>query len=100
MIRLAYWIILSLLVTAAVAWLISLPGTLTLELLSYRMQPRLGVAVFFVLAAVALIIFFWGLLRRVIGAPYYIARRSRERRNRSARSSQGCRHRRGLPRNH
>ncbi len=80
MIRLSYWIILSLLVTAGVAWLISLPGTLTLELLGLRMQPRLGVAVFFVVAAIALIVFVWGLLRRVLGAPYYLARRSRERR--------------------
>lgn len=80
MIRLAYWIVISLLVTAAVAWLISLPGTLTLEFLDMRVQPRLGVAAFFVMAAIAIIIFAWGLIRRIIGAPYYIARRSRERR--------------------
>lgn len=80
MIRLAYWIVISLLVTAGVAWLISLPGTLTLEFLGLRMQPRLGVAAFFVAAAIAVIIFLWGLVRRIIGAPYYIARRSRERR--------------------
>jgi len=80
LIRLAYWIVISLLVTAAVAWLISLPGTLTLEFLDMRLQPRLGVAAFFVMAAIAIIIFAWGLLRRIVGAPYYIARRSRERR--------------------
>ena len=80
MIRLAWWIVISLLVTAAIAWLISLPGTLTLEFLGMRMQPRLGVAAFFVMAAIALIIFVWGLVRRIIGAPYYLARRSRERR--------------------
>ncbi len=80
MIRLAWWIVISLLVTAAVAWLISLPGTLTLEFLGMRMQPRLGVAAFFVMAAIAAIIFGWGLARRTIGAPYYSPRRSRERR--------------------
>lgn len=80
MIRLAYWIVISLLVTAAVAWLISLPGTLTLEFLGLRMQPRLGVAAFFAIAAVTLIIVLWGLVRRIVGAPYYLARRSRERR--------------------
>ena len=80
MIRLAWWIVISLLVTAGIAWLISLPGTLTIELLGLRMQPRLGVAAFFIFAGLALIIFVWGLLRRVIGAPYYLARRSRERR--------------------
>jgi HemY protein len=79
-IRLSYWIIISLLVTAGIAWLISLPGTLTLEFLGMRMQPRLGVAAFFVLAAIAAIIIIWGVLRRVLAAPYYIARRTRERR--------------------
>jgi HemY protein len=79
-IRLAYWIVLSLLVTAGIAWLISLPGTLTLEFMGFRMQPRLGVAAFLVMAILAAIVFLWGLLRRVIAAPYYLARRSRERR--------------------
>ena len=49
MIRLAYWIVLSLLATLAIAWLISLPGTLTLEFMGLRMQPRLGVAAFLVI---------------------------------------------------
>ncbi|RYE88761.1 MAG: hypothetical protein EOP19_00290 [Hyphomicrobiales bacterium] len=80
MIRLAYWIVISFVVTAAIAWLISLPGTLTLEFLDMRFQPRLGVAAFFVMAAIAFIILGWGLVRRIVGAPYYIARRSRERR--------------------
>ncbi len=80
MIRLALWITVSLLVTAALAWLISLPGTLTIELLGVRMQPRLGVAALALIAAVALVIVVWGILRRVIAAPYYIARRARERR--------------------
>lgn len=80
MIRLTYWIIFSLLVTAGIAWLVSLPGTLTLEFLGLRMQPRLGVAAFLVVAAIAAIIFLWGIIRRLIAAPYYLARRTRERR--------------------
>lgn len=80
MIRLSLWIIVSLVVTAAIAWLISLPGTLTIEMLGMRMQPRLGIAAFALAAAIILIIFAWGVLRRVVGAPYYLARRSRERR--------------------
>jgi len=79
-IRLTYWIIVSLLVTAGIAWLVSLPGTLTLEFLGLRMQPRLGVAAFLLLAAIAVIIFVWGILRRLIAAPYYLARRARDRR--------------------
>ncbi|HEY0920927.1 heme biosynthesis protein HemY [Devosia sp.] len=80
MIRLVYWIIVSLLVTAGIAWLVSLPGTLSLELLGVRMQPRLGVAAFLLIATLALVILLWGLLRRLLGAPYYLARRVRERR--------------------
>ena len=80
MIRLSHWIILSLLVTAGIAWLISLPGTLTLEFMDFRMQPRLGIAAFLVLASVAAIIVLWGILRRIIAAPYYLARRARDRR--------------------
>jgi HemY protein len=79
-IRLAYWLIASLLVTAGIAWLISLPGTLTIEFLDYRMQPRLGIAAILAAAAVVVIILVWGIVKRVIAAPYYIARRSREKR--------------------
>lgn len=79
MIRLSIWIIISLVITAALAWLISLPGTLSIELLGMRMQPRLGVAAFILVAAIIAIIAIWGILRRVIGAPYYLARRARER---------------------
>ena len=80
MIRLAYWLIASLLVTAGIAWLISLPGTLTIEFLDYRMQPRLGVAAILAAAAVVVVILVWGIVKRVLAAPYYIARRSREKR--------------------
>ena len=80
MIRLAYWLIASLLVTAGIAWLISLPGTLTIELLDYRLQPRLGIAAILAVAAVVAIILVWGIVKRIIAAPYYLARRSREKR--------------------
>jgi HemY protein len=86
-IRLAYWIVISLLITAGIAWLVSLPGTLTIEALGFRIQPRLGVAVFFILGALALFLFVWGFARRIIAAPYYLARRSRERRKDIAFSS-------------
>lgn len=80
MIRLSYWLIASLLVTAGIAWLIGLPGTLSIEFLDYRLQPRLGVAAFLAVAAVVLIILVWGIVKRIIAAPYYLARRSSERR--------------------
>ena len=51
MIRLATWIVVSLILTALIAWLVSLPGTALIEVAGYRMQPRLGMAAFFVAAA-------------------------------------------------
>lgn len=83
MIRLAVWIVLSLLITAAIAWMVSLPGTVTIELLGYRLQPRLGVAAFLLLALVAAVILVWGIVVRIIAAPRYLARRTEQRRRES-----------------
>jgi HemY protein len=80
MIRLATWIVFSLLVTAGIAWLVSLPGTATIEVAGYRMQPRLGMAVFVAGAAIAAVILLWSLVRRILDAPRYFARLNRERR--------------------
>lgn len=75
MIRLASWIVTSLVIAAIAAWVISLPGTLTLEVAGWRMQPRLGTAVVIVLLAAALIIGIWAIVRRMLGAPRAMARR-------------------------
>ena len=80
MIRLALWIIGSLVIAALAAWMISLPGTLTLEVAGYSMQPRLGVAVFMFILVALVVIFVWAIVRRVISAPRAMARRGRERR--------------------
>ncbi|WP_316357288.1 heme biosynthesis protein HemY [Devosia sp.] len=80
MIRLASWITGSLVIAALAAWLISLPGTLTLEAAGYRMQPRLGVAVFLFIIVAIFVIGLWAIIRRIISAPRSMARRSRERR--------------------
>ncbi len=75
MIRLASWIIGSLAIAALAAWVISLPGTMTLEIAGQRMQPRLGTAVVILLLIAALIIAIWAVLRRIINAPKTMARR-------------------------
>ena len=80
MIRLASWIVGSLIIAALAAWMISLPGTLTLEVAGYRMQPRLGAAVFIFIVVAIVVIFVWAIVRRIISAPRAMARRSRERR--------------------
>ena len=80
MIRLASWIVGSLIITALAAWMISLPGTLTLEVGGYRMEPRLGAAaLMFILIAIVVIVL-WAIVRRILTAPRIIARRNRERR--------------------
>jgi len=79
-IRLASWIIFSLAVTALIAWLISLPGTMTIAVGGYIMQPRLGAAAFLIIAIVVLIVVVWGIISRIISAPRTLARRSREKR--------------------
>ncbi|WIY52768.1 heme biosynthesis HemY N-terminal domain-containing protein [Devosia sp. YIM 151766] len=75
MIRLASWIIGSLAIAALAAWVISLPGTLILEIAGQRLQPRLGTAIVILLLGAALIIAVWAVLRRIIGAPKAMARR-------------------------
>ena len=80
MIRLASWITGSLVIAALAAWLISLPGTLTLEAAGYRMQPRLGAAIFMFIIVAIIVIGLWAIVRRILSAPRSMARRSRERR--------------------
>ncbi|MDR3471839.1 MAG: heme biosynthesis HemY N-terminal domain-containing protein [Devosia sp.] len=80
MIRLASWIVFSLLVTAVIAWLISLPGTMTIAVGGFIAQPRLGVAVLVVLAAIVLVMAVWTIIARLLSAPRSLARRGRERR--------------------
>lgn len=80
MIRLAFWIIGSLAIAAIAAWVISLPGTLILEVAGQRLQPRLGTALIILLLAAALVIAIWAVLRRIINAPRAMARRRAARR--------------------
>jgi HemY protein len=80
MIRLASWIVGSLLVAALAAWMISLPGTLTVEVAGYRMQPRLGTAVFIFILVALVVIVLWSIIGRIISAPRIMARRARARR--------------------
>lgn len=80
MIRLASWIVASLVIAAIAAWIIALPGTLTLDVAGYRLQPRLGTAVTLLLVAIVIVILAWTLIRRLVGWPRHAARRRAERR--------------------
>ena len=80
MIRLASWIVMSLIVSALIAWLISIPGTLTIEAAGYTLQPRIGTAAFLLLAVAGIVILVWSLVRRIVSAPRNLARYTSEQR--------------------
>lgn len=80
MIRLASWIVGSLIVSACIAFLISLPGTVTVDVAGYRMQPRLGVAAILLVVLVGVIMLAWAVVARILAAPRYLARRAEARR--------------------
>lgn len=80
MIRLALWLVFSLAITALIAWLIGLPGTVTLDVAGHTMQPRLGTAAFLLIGIVVVGILIWSVVRRIIGAPRHFARKAAERR--------------------
>src|SRR5690606_6083584 len=73
LIRLALWIVSSLVIAALGAWIMALPGTLTLEIAGYRMQPRLGTAVVLFLVTALVVIVIWTLIRRILIAPKLMA---------------------------
>lgn len=80
MIRLASWIVSALVIAALIAWIISLPGTLTIDVAGLRMQPRLGAAVFILIAVLVVAVLVWAVLRRIIGVPKFLTRRRQARR--------------------
>lgn len=80
MIRLIIYIGLSLAVTAAAAWLISMPGTVTIDFGDYRMQPTLGAVAVALIILILISILVWAIVRRVLEAPKRLARRARQRR--------------------
>lgn len=80
MIRLIVYIAISLGLTAGVAWLISLPGTITVEAAGYRMQPGLGVAALICIGVIIAIIVIWAIIRHILQAPKRLARAARQRR--------------------
>lgn len=80
MIRLIIYIALSLAVTAGAAWLISMPGTITIDFGDYRMQPTLGAVAVALIVLVLVSILIWAIIRRILEAPKRLARRAQQRR--------------------
>ncbi len=76
MIRLVVYILVSLIVAAGAAWAISLPGTVTIEMAGYRLQPGFGVVVVALVVLVLVAIAVWAVIRRVIAIPRALRRRN------------------------
>jgi len=79
--RLVIYLALSLVLALGATWLISLPGTVSIDIGSYRLQPGLGTAIFAVVVLILVAIVLWGILRRVIEAPRRLQRRNERKRH-------------------
>jgi len=80
MIRLITYILFSLALTLGITWLLAVPGIVQIDLAGYRIQPRIGVFSLVILGIIALAIFLFSLIRRVILAPKSIQKILEERR--------------------
>ena len=76
MIRLVTYILVSLAIAAGAAWIISLPGSVTIEVLGYRLQPALGAVVAALILLVLVAIAIWAIIRRILAVPRVLKRRS------------------------
>lgn len=74
MIRLILYIVFSLIIAAAAAWAISLPGVATVDVAGYRLQPGLGVVLVALAVIILVAIAVWALVRRILEVPRTLAR--------------------------
>ena len=72
MTRLIVYILLSLAITLGITWLLSVPGTLQIDLAGYRMQPPIGVGALVLLSIILFSIFAWSIVRKLVGAPKFL----------------------------
>lgn len=80
MIRLIFYIALSLAISLGAVWLISLQGTITIDYNGYRMQPSLGASALALIVLVIVCIAIWAIIRRIINTPKKLAKLNEQRR--------------------
>lgn len=78
MIRLIGYLLFSLAVTLGVAWLLMVPGTISIEVAGYVMQPRIGVGVLALIFLVFVSMLLWTLLLKTLSAPKYFRNRAQQ----------------------
>ncbi len=76
MIRLVFYIALSLALTLGLAWLLATPGTIQIDLAGYRMQPGIGLSAIILIGVILASIVIWSLVARLISTPRVLARRA------------------------
>lgn len=80
MIGVLLFFLICLLVIAGATFLLSLPGTVSIEVGNYAFEPSFGVLVLGLVLLVALAIFIWGIGRSILGLPFLVMRGSKARR--------------------
>ncbi len=80
MIRLIAYIVVSLALALGLAWLISQPGTVMIDLAGYRLQPGIGVSALGLVVVILLAVLLWSLIRRLLAAPGILAQKAGARR--------------------
>jgi len=79
-IRLITYILVSLALTLALAWLISQPGTILIDFAGYRMQPGVGITALALFALILFAVLLWSLIRRLLSTPRLLAQKAAARR--------------------
>lgn len=74
MTRLVLYLALSLVLALGAAWLIALPGTVSIDIGSYRLQPGLGTTIFALILVILAAIIAWSIISRLLSAPARLAR--------------------------
>jgi HemY protein len=80
MIRLALWLVSSLVIAGLIAWITGLPGTILIEVGGWRAEPQLGVAMLAGLVLAVLAGFAMWLVIMLLATPGRLSRRRRMRR--------------------
>jgi len=79
-IRLVSYVVVSLVLTLVLAWVISQPGTILIDVGAYRLQPGIGLVAIVLFGVILLAVLLWSLLARLLAAPRLVAQKAASRR--------------------
>lgn len=79
MIRLIGYLLFSFAITLGVTWLLLVPGTISIEVAGYVMQPRIGVGVLALITLIFVAMLLWTILLKTLSAPQYFRNRAQRK---------------------